>query len=73
MSKIEAKNVNFFYSDFHALKNISMQMEEHTVTAFIGPSGCGKSTLLNPILNIILFSLSVEVYDLNTDYYISIA
>ncbi|MBP7780886.1 MAG: phosphate ABC transporter ATP-binding protein [Paludibacteraceae bacterium] len=46
MSKIEAKNVNFFYSDFHALKNISMQMEEHTVTAFIGPSGCGKSTFL---------------------------
>ncbi len=44
--KIEAKDVNFFYGDFHALKNINMQMEEHTVTAFIGPSGCGKSTFL---------------------------
>lgn len=44
--KIEAKDVNFYYCDFHALKNINMQMEEHTVTAFIGPSGCGKSTFL---------------------------
>jgi phosphate transport system ATP-binding protein len=43
---IEAKNINFYYGDFHALKNISMKMEAHTVTAFIGPSGCGKSTFL---------------------------
>ena len=43
---IEAKNVDFYYGDFHALKNISMTMESNTVTAFIGPSGCGKSTLL---------------------------
>lgn len=43
---IEAKNINFYYGDFHALKNISMQMESKTVTAFIGPSGCGKSTFL---------------------------
>jgi phosphate transport system ATP-binding protein len=43
---IEAKNINFYYKDFHALKNISMEMEMHTVTAFIGPSGCGKSTFL---------------------------
>jgi phosphate transport system ATP-binding protein len=34
------------YSDFHALKNISMGMEKNTVTALIGPSGCGKSTYL---------------------------
>ncbi|MDR1225839.1 MAG: phosphate ABC transporter ATP-binding protein PstB [Prevotellaceae bacterium] len=47
---IEAKNVNFYYGNFHALKNISMQMEANTVTAFIGPSGCGKSTFLR-ILN----------------------
>lgn len=46
MIKIEAKDVNFYYGDFHALKGINMQMEEHTVTAFIGPSGCGKSTFL---------------------------
>lgn len=43
---IEAKDVNFYYGDFHALKNINMQMESNTVTAFIGPSGCGKSTFL---------------------------
>ena len=43
---IEAKNVNFYYGDFHALKNINMKMERNTVTAFIGPSGCGKSTFL---------------------------
>ncbi|MDR0743539.1 MAG: phosphate ABC transporter ATP-binding protein PstB [Tannerella sp.] len=43
---IEAKNVNFYYGDFHALKNISMEIEPNTVTAFIGPSGCGKSTFL---------------------------
>ncbi len=43
---LEAKNVDFYYGDFHALKNISMKMEANTVTAFIGPSGCGKSTFL---------------------------
>lgn len=43
---IEAKNVDFYYEDFHALKGISMKMEANTVTAFIGPSGCGKSTFL---------------------------
>ncbi|HIW97788.1 MAG TPA: phosphate ABC transporter ATP-binding protein [Candidatus Tidjanibacter gallistercoris] len=43
---IEAKNIDFHYGDFHALKNISMTMESNTVTAFIGPSGCGKSTFL---------------------------
>jgi len=43
---IQAKNVDFYYGDFHALKNINMEMEAHTVTAFIGPSGCGKSTFL---------------------------
>lgn len=43
---IEAKNINFYYGNFHALKNISMEMEANTVTAFIGPSGCGKSTFL---------------------------
>lgn len=43
---IEAKNIDFFYGDFQALKGISMKMEPNTVTAFIGPSGCGKSTFL---------------------------
>ena len=44
---IEAKNINFYYGDFHALKNISIAIEPNTVTAFIGPSGCGKSTFLH--------------------------
>jgi phosphate transport system ATP-binding protein len=46
MAKIETKNVNLYYGDFQALKDISMQMELNTVTALIGPSGCGKSTYL---------------------------
>jgi phosphate transport system ATP-binding protein len=44
--KAETKNFNFFYGDFHALKNINIQLGENQVTALIGPSGCGKSTLL---------------------------
>ena len=43
---IETKNIDFFYGDFHALKDISIKMSANTVTAFIGPSGCGKSTFL---------------------------
>jgi phosphate transport system ATP-binding protein len=43
---IQAKEINFYYGDFQALKNISMEIAPHTVTAFIGPSGCGKSTFL---------------------------
>lgn len=43
---IEAKNIDFYYGNFHALKNINMKMQANTVTALIGPSGCGKSTFL---------------------------
>ncbi|HMW39705.1 MAG: phosphate ABC transporter ATP-binding protein PstB [Saprospiraceae bacterium] len=43
---IEAKNLNLFYGDFHALKDINIQIEKNTVAAFIGPSGCGKSSFL---------------------------
>ncbi|MGI9026396.1 MAG: phosphate ABC transporter ATP-binding protein PstB [Burkholderiaceae bacterium] len=44
--KIRVKDLNFYYGKFHALKNISLDIPEKKVTAFIGPSGCGKSTLL---------------------------
>lgn len=43
---LKAKGVNFYYGKFQALKNINVQMDSHSVTAFIGPSGCGKSTFL---------------------------
>jgi phosphate transport system ATP-binding protein len=46
VTKAEVKNLNFFYSDFQALKNLNMVVNENKVTALIGPSGCGKSTFL---------------------------
>lgn len=47
--KIEAKNLDLYYGDFQALKNINLTIEENKVTSFIGPSGCGKSTFLKSI------------------------
>ncbi len=44
--KIKIKNLNFYYGDFKALHDISLDIYANQVTAFIGPSGCGKSTLL---------------------------
>jgi phosphate transport system ATP-binding protein len=46
MNKIETNNVNLYYGSFHALKGISLSVQQNTVTALIGPSGCGKSTYL---------------------------
>ena len=43
---ISVKNANLWYGDFQAIKNISVEIPEKQVTAFIGPSGCGKSTFL---------------------------
>lgn len=45
-SKIVVRDLDFYYGQFHALKNINLAIPEKKVTAFIGPSGCGKSTLL---------------------------
>jgi len=45
-TKIEVRDLNFYYGGFRALKGINLQVPEKRVTAFIGPSGCGKSTLL---------------------------
>ncbi|MGX2948991.1 phosphate ABC transporter ATP-binding protein PstB [Frederiksenia canicola] len=47
--KIAIKQLNFYYGDFHALKNINLSIAKNKVTAFIGPSGCGKSTLLRTL------------------------
>lgn len=49
MSKISIKNMDLYYSEFQALKNINMEIDQNKITAFIGPSGCGKSTLLKSL------------------------
>ncbi len=46
---LEVRNLNFYYGAFQGLKNINLDIEKNTVTAFIGPSGCGKSTLLRTL------------------------
>ena len=78
MNKLEIKDLNLYYGDFHALKDIQMEIEEKKITAFIGPSGCGKSTLLRSInrMNDLVEGCRIEgqilldgknVYDRNTD------
>ncbi len=47
--KLKIENLDLYYSDFQALKNINMDIREKEITAFIGPSGCGKSTLIKSI------------------------
>ncbi|MGS0695763.1 phosphate ABC transporter ATP-binding protein PstB [Shewanella sp. 0m-4] len=49
MNKLEVNNLNLFYGDNHALKDISLAIPARQVTALIGPSGCGKSTLLRTL------------------------
>ena len=49
MYKYEIKNLDLYYGDFKALKNINISIKEKEITAFIGPSGCGKSTLLKTL------------------------
>lgn len=48
-AKIEIRNLNIYYGDFRAVKDITLNIPEECVTAFIGPSGCGKSTLLRSL------------------------
>ncbi|MER9233458.1 phosphate ABC transporter ATP-binding protein PstB [Mesorhizobium sp. M0622] len=59
-TKIEVKNLNFYYGQSKALKDISLSLPERSVTAFIGPSGCGKSTLLR------VFNRIYELYPKQT-------
>ena len=49
MSIMQIENLDLFYGDFQALKNINMEIQANEITAFIGPSGCGKSTFLNTL------------------------
>ena len=54
--KLAARDLNFYYGSFHALKHIDLDIPDRKVTAFIGPSGCGKSTLLR------VFNRMFELY-----------
>ena len=78
MLKITAENVNVFYDDVHALKDVSVEIEQNAVTAFIGPSGCGKSTFLrclnrmNDTIDICKITGRIlleneDIYDANVD------
>ncbi len=72
-TKIFTKNLNLFYGDFQALKNISIDIPHNKVTAFIGPSGCGKSTFLKTLnrMNDLVPSVKIdgEVYLDNLNVY----
>ena len=48
-NKIEAKNLDLYYGEKHALKNVNLNIKTNKITAFIGPSGCGKSTFLKTL------------------------
>lgn len=78
MLKITAENVNVFYDEVHALKDVSVEIEQNAVTAFIGPSGCGKSTFLrclnrmNDTIDICKITGRIlleneDIYDANVD------
>lgn len=49
MGTISTTNLNLWYGENHALKNINMEIPENRITALIGPSGCGKSTFLKTL------------------------
>jgi phosphate transport system ATP-binding protein len=49
MNKFSIENLNLYYGQFQALKNITMDIQANKITAFIGPSGCGKSTLIKSL------------------------
>ena len=48
-TRIKVENLDLYYGSNHALKDISMDIKENSITAFIGPSGCGKSTFLRTL------------------------
>lgn len=48
-TKITVRDLNLYYGENHALKDVNMNIRENCVTAFIGPSGCGKSTFLKTL------------------------
>ena len=72
MSKIDVSNMDLYYGDFHALKNINLDIYENQITAFIGPSGCGKSTYLKTLnrMNDLVPNVTIDgedIYDPKVD------
>lgn len=61
-TKIKVRNLNLFYGENQALKNINIDLEANKVTAFIGPSGCGKSTFLRTLnrMNDLIENVKIE-------------
>ena len=61
-TKIKVENLNLYYGKHHALKDVTMNIYEHKVTAFIGPSGCGKSTFLKTLnrMNDLVENVKIE-------------
>jgi len=62
MGIVIAKNLNLYYGNSHALKNVNIDIEKNSVTALIGPSGCGKSTFLRTInrMNDLIDSVKID-------------
>lgn len=46
MSKLVINNLDLYYGEFHALKDVNLDIEEKEITAFIGPSGCGENSII---------------------------
>lgn len=78
MNKIEIQDLNLYYGDFQALKDVNLKIQKNEITAFIGPSGCGKTTLLkslnrmNDLVHDCMITGSIsldgeDVYDKKTD------
>ena len=76
--KVKVENLNLYYGENHALKDVSMDIQENAVTAFIGPSGCGKSTFLKTLnrMNDLVDGVRIDgkvlldgedIYDLSVD------
>lgn len=61
-TKIKVNNLQLYYGEFQALKNVNMDIQENRVTALIGPSGCGKSTFLRTLnrMNDLISNVSIE-------------
>lgn len=72
-NKLTVNDLNLYYGDFHALKNINLDIKEKEITAFIGPSGCGKSTFLKTLnrMNDLVESAKItgNIYLDGTDIY----